>query len=345
MPTGALRCGRWLSVAKVLGWTISPRRFVREGALSVLVGQEVAEVTSNPTISQGAIAEGDAYGDQLREVLRSETDPQEVFLAVVQRDIEDACDLLWEVFERGDSSRDGWVSLEVDPSLAHDTQATIDEVTRLHRMIDRPNLFVKIPGTEAGLSAIEESIARGIPVNVTLLFPCSATVQPPRLICGVAPFARGREGLAHRRLGDFLFRLSGRQRRRPPLEELGGYDELKGTLAVANAKLAYQTYKELFTGADWDDLVAAGASAQRCLWASTSVKDPGYRDVRYVEEARTRRAHLDQRMEQRSVIHHWINASELAQLQDSRYVSHYAVTGERRARCAPRESCRDRLAP
>jgi transaldolase len=163
-----------LSVAKVLGWTISPRRFVREGALSVLVGQEVAEVTSNPTIFQGAIAEGDAYDDQLREVLRSETDPREVFLAVVQRDIQDACDLLWEVFERGDSSRDGWVSLEVDPSLAHDTQATIDEATRLHRMIDRPNLFVKIPGTEAGLSAIEESIARGIPMS-----RCCFLAAPP----------------------------------------------------------------------------------------------------------------------------------------------------------------------
>ncbi|MDQ3764134.1 MAG: transaldolase [Actinomycetota bacterium] len=261
------------------------RRFVREGALSVLVGQGVAGVTSNPTIFQGAIAEGDAYDDQLREVLRSETDPKEVFLAVVQRDIQDACDLLREVFERGDSSRDGWVSLEVDPSLAHDTQATIDEATRLHRMIDRPNLFVKIPGTEAGLSAIEESIARGIPVNVTLLF----SLQRHR--AAAQAYLRGLRRL-HEAGGDlrtvasvasfFVSRVDSAADRR--LEELGGYDELKGTLAVANAKLAYQAYKELFTGADWDDLVAAGASAQRCLWASTSVKDPGYRDVRYVEE-------------------------------------------------------------
>ena len=152
-------------------------------------------------------------------------------------------------------------------------------------MIDRPNLFVKIPGTEPGLIAIEESIAAGIPINVTLLF----SLQRHRE--AAEAYVRGL-----RRLKDsggdlhsvtsvasfFVSRVDTEGDRR--LDEIGGHDDLKGTLAIANAKLAYQSYKEIFSGSDWDDLVDAGGSPQRCLWASTSTKNPAYRDVIYVEE-------------------------------------------------------------
>jgi transaldolase len=189
------------------------------------------------------------------------------------------------VFQRGDCSRDGWVSLEVDPNLAHDTAGTVAEATRLHQLIGRDNLFVKIPATEAGLPAIEETVARGIPVNVTLLF----SLQRHRAAAGA--YLRGLRRL-HALHGDlrtvasvasfFVSRVDTEADRR--LEEVGGPEELKGTLAIANARLGYQAYRQLFTGADWAELEAAGASPQRCLWASTSTKNPAYHDVRYVEE-------------------------------------------------------------
>lgn len=261
------------------------RPFVRDGDLAGLIDDGIVGVTSNPTIFQGAIAEGDSYDEQLRGVLSTETDPKEVFLALAREDIRVACDLLRPVFERGEETRDGWVSLEVDPNLADDAQATAVEARRLHTMIDRRNLFVKIPGTQAGLAAIEETIAVGIPVNVTLLFSLE------RHRDAAHAYLRGL-----RRLKDdggelapvasvasfFVSRVDTEADRR--LEEIGGHDELRGTLAIANAKLAYQSYKEIFAGPDWEELKAAGASAQRCLWASTSAKNPDYRDVIYVEQ-------------------------------------------------------------
>jgi transaldolase len=218
-------------------------------------------------------------------VLKSESDPKEVFFALAREDIREACDLMRPVFDRGEETRDGWVSLEVDPNFANDTEATIKEARRIHDMIDRPNLFVKIPGTKAGLKAIEETIAAGIPVNVTLLFSlerhreaAEAYLQGLRRlresggdlnkVASVASF--------------FVSRVDTEADRR--LDEIGGHDELKGKLAIANAKLAYQTYKELFSGSEWQELEKAGASPQRCLWASTSTKNPEYRDVIYVEE-------------------------------------------------------------
>src|SRR5437588_801562 len=146
------------------------RPLLRGGELGELVRDGILGVTSNPTIFLSAVTSGDAYDEQLREVARSSDNPKEVFLALAREDIREACDLLGEVFDRGEKTRDGWVSLEVDPNLAYDARATAEEARRLHRMIDRPNLFVKIPGTEPGLEAIEESIAAGIPINVTLLF-------------------------------------------------------------------------------------------------------------------------------------------------------------------------------
>jgi transaldolase len=261
------------------------RPLLRDGELARLIEEGIVGVTSNPTIFQGAIAEGDAYDDQLREVLADEQDPKEVFLQLARDDIRDACDLLAPVFDRGEETRDGWVSLEVDPNLAQDANATLAEAKRLHAMVQRRNLFVKIPGTEAGLKAIEETIAAGIPVNVTLLF----SLQRHR--DAAEAYVRGLRRL-HEDGGDlntvasvasfFVSRVDSEADKR--LEQIGGHDELRGKLAIANAKLAYQTYKEIFRGDEWRELEAAGASPQRCLWASTSTKNPDYRDVIYVEE-------------------------------------------------------------
>ena len=260
------------------------RDFVEEGDLQGLIEQGVRGVTSNPTIFQGAIAGGDSYDEQLREILKDETEPKEVFLQLAVRDIQGACDLLKQVHDEG-SGKDGWVSLEVDPNLAHDTEGTIEEAKRLHALVDRKNLLVKIPATKAGLPAIEESIASGIPINVTLIF----SLERHREVAEA--YVRGLERLVEGG-GDpgsvasvasfFVSRVDTEADKR--LDELGGHDELKGKLAVANAKLAYQTYKEVFSGDRWEALADKGASVQRPLWASTSTKNPDYPDTIYVEE-------------------------------------------------------------
>jgi transaldolase len=260
------------------------RNFINDGDLAGLVEDGVVGVTSNPTIFQGAIAEGSAYDEQIKAVSATESDPKEIFLALARDDIRTACDELRQVWDGG-NGKDGWVSLEVDPNLAHDTQGTIDEAARLHALIERPNLLIKIPATQEGLPAIEETIAAGIPVNVTLIF----SLERHRAVAEA--YIRGLERLVDSG-GDasriasvasfFVSRVDTEADRR--LDEIGGHDELKGTLAIANAKLAYATYKEVFSGEAWDRLAAAGATPQRCLWASTSTKNPEYRDVIYVEE-------------------------------------------------------------
>jgi transaldolase len=261
------------------------RRLIREGELENLMHEHaVVGVTSNPTIFQKALVEGDAYDDQLREVLGEEDDAKEVFLRLAVKDVQDACDLLREVWDGG-QGQDGYVSIEVDPNLAFDTQGTIDEAQRLHDLVDRPNCFVKIPATAAGLPAIEEMIARGRNINVTLIFSLQRYAEV------VEAYLRGLERLVESG-GDpakvasvasfFVSRVDTEADRR--LDEAGAPDELKGKLAIANAKLAYERYKELHSGERWEKLSSHGAGKQRCLWASTSTKNPDYRDVLYVEE-------------------------------------------------------------
>ena len=236
------------------------RKFVEQGELEGLVREGVVGVTSNPTIFQAAIAEGHDYDDQLREVLQSEDEPKEIFLRLARTDIQNACDVLrptWDATDR----RDGWVSLEVDPRLAHDTQATIDEAVRLRELVQRDNLLVKIPATPEGLPAIEEAIARGVPVNVTLIF----SLDRHREVAEA--YIRGLERLVESG-GDptriasvasfFVSRVDTEADKR--LDAIGGHDELKGKLGIANAKLAYQTYKEVFDGPGWEALAAKGAT-------------------------------------------------------------------------------------
>jgi transaldolase len=260
------------------------RQWLRDGTLDRLIREDaVVGVTSNPTIFQKAMSEGGWYDDQLREVLAEEEDPKEVFLRLAVDDIREALDKLRPRWDGGEGQA-GYVSLEVDPGLAYDREGTIAEALRFHEWVDRPNLFVKIPATEPGLGAIEECIARGRSINVTLIFGLDRHKEV------MEAYVRGLERLVEAG-GDptrvasvasfFVSRVDTEADKR--LEQLGRPD-LQGKLAVANAKLAYQNWKEFFAGERWERLAAAGATTQRCLWASTSTKNPAYRDVLYVEE-------------------------------------------------------------
>src|SRR5215218_5385358 len=225
------------------------RKFVKEGDLKGLIEQGVVGVTSNPTIFQGAIAEGDAYDDQIRELSAEHDDPKEIFWQLAKDDIRDACDILRSVYDDGEG-KDGWVSLEVDPNLAHDTEATKSEAVRLHGLVDRPNLFIKIPATLEGLQAIEDTIARGIPVNVTLIFSLERhRAVAEAYVRGVKRFVDG-GGDPRGKLASvasfFVSRVDTEADKR--LDAIGGHDELKGKLAIANAKLAYRNYQEIFAG-------------------------------------------------------------------------------------------------
>jgi transaldolase len=259
------------------------REMIQTGGLERLMRDDaVVGVTSNPTIFQKAISEGDLYDEQIRALLNELDDPKEIFWRLAETDVGNACDVLRSVWD-ATGGTDGYVSIEVDPNLAGDTQATIAEARRLHEQIDKPNLFVKIPATRAGLPAIEEMIAGGKNINVTLTFSLERYSEVAEA------YVRGLERLVESG-GDpsnvasvasfFVSRVDTETDKR--LDEIGGHDELKGKLAVANAKLAYQRYKDIFSGPRWDAL--ARATKQRCLWASTSTKNPEYSDVLYVDE-------------------------------------------------------------
>ncbi len=261
------------------------RESIREGHLKRLIDEySVVGATSNPTIFQKAMTAGNAYDEQLRKETGRGSNLKETFWALAERDIKDACDLLREVWDGG-AGRDGYVSLEVDPGLAYDALATYREAIRLHKAVDRPNLMVKIPATKPGLAAIEDVVAKGHSINVTLIFSLRRYAEvaesytrgierlvaaggDPRKVASVASF--------------FVSRIDTEADRR--LEEIGGRDELKGKLAVANAKLAYQHYRAAFAGPRWEYLAGKGATPQRVLWASTSMKNPHNLDVLYVEE-------------------------------------------------------------
>jgi transaldolase len=258
------------------------RDLLHSGQLAQMMDEDaVTGVTSNPTIFQKAIAQGNAYDDQMRDLLEHEEDAKEIFVALAGRDIGEACDLLRKVWDEGKGLR-GYVSMEVDPTFAYDTDATIAEARRFHGLIDKPNLYVKIPGTKEGLPAIEEMIAAGKSINVTLIF----SIERHREV--MEAYIRGLERLVESG-GDpagvasvasyFVSRVDTEADKR-----LEGHPELQGRLAVANAKLAYDSWQEVFAGERWEALEAKGATKQWCLWASTSTKNPAYRDVLYVED-------------------------------------------------------------
>jgi transaldolase len=262
------------------------RDLLQTGELKRMMDEDaVVGVTSNPTIFQKAISQGTAYDEQLKELLEHEDDPKEIFLHLAVHDVENALDLLAPVHEA--NAQDGYVSIEVDPTLAYDTQKTYDEAIRLHEWIDRPNLYVKIPGTEPGLKAIEDCIAAGRSINVTLLF--SLTMHKEAMeayVRGLERFVEsGGDPTRVRSVASFFVsRVDTETDKR--LEAIGTEEALalRGKLAIANARIAYQNYQAVFSGPRWEALEAKGAFPQRCLWASTSTKNPEYRDVLYVEE-------------------------------------------------------------
>lgn len=256
---------------------------IRGGHMQQLIDQDaVVGATSNPTIFQKAMSSGNSYDEQLREL--GTNDAEQAFWALAEQNIREACDLFRPIWEQG-LARDGYVSLEVDPRLAYDSLATFNEAIRLHDAVDRPNLLVKIPATKPGLAAIEDVTSKGLSINVTLIFSLQRYAEvaesyirglerlvaeggDPRKVASVASFFVSRIDTE----GDRL------------LDEIGGHDELKGRLAVANAKLAYRHYQRTFQGPRWDYLAGKGATPQRVLWASTSTKNPAYPDTLYVDE-------------------------------------------------------------
>ncbi len=263
------------------------RDMLRSGELERMMREDaVVGVTSNPTIFQKAISSGQAYDEQIRACLDELDDAKEIFYRLAADDVAAACDLLRPVYDGGQGT-DGYVSWEVDPTLAYEREATFDEAMRLHAWIERPNLHVKIPATKPGLGAIEDAIATGKNINVTLIFALErhrevmeayvrglerlvAGGGDPRKVASVASF--------------FVSRVDSETDKR--LEAIGTPEALalRGKLAIANAKLAYQNYKQVFSGERWEFLKGKGATPQRCLWASTSTKNPEYRDVLYVEQ-------------------------------------------------------------
>ena len=263
------------------------RDLLETGELARLVNEDaVVGVTSNPTIFQQALADGNAYDEQLRTLLASRLGAKDIFLELACADVAAGCDLLLPVWERT-GHLDGYVSIEVDPNFAYNTAAQYQEAQRLHERITRPNLYVKIPATRAGVAAIEDSIAAGRSINVTLIFSIDRYVEVARAYMkGLVRFraAGGDVSTVHSVASFFVSRVDTETDGR--LDAFGVPADLRGKLGIANAKLAYGRYRELFSPGNqlWAELVAAGAQPQRCLWASTSTKNPEYRDVLYVEE-------------------------------------------------------------
>ena len=262
------------------------RDMLQQGELKRMMDEDaVVGVTSNPTIFQKAISQGDAYDEQIRELLDRQDDAKEIFLELSARDVEAALELLAPVHER--TGYDGFVSWEVDPTLAYDRDGTFEEAMRLHAWLDKPNLYVKIPATKPGLGAIEDCVAKGKNINVTLIFSLQRYAEVAEA------YLRGLERLVasggnpkdvYSVASFFVSRVDTEADKR--LDAIGSKDALalRGKLAVANARLAYEHYQAAFSGPRWDFLAGKGANPQRCLWASTSTKNPAYRDVLYVEE-------------------------------------------------------------
>jgi transaldolase len=270
------------------------RRMVQNGELKRRVTEDgLRGITANPATFQKAVAGGNDYDEQIRHLIREGRTVAEIYEQLVVMDTQNACDILREVYETSDGV-DGFVSLEVSPHLAHDAERTMDEARRFFGLVDRPNLFIKIPGTAAGVAAIEQMLYEGININITLLFsiPSYEAVAQAyiralerRLIDGtsvrsvvsVASFFLSRIDV----LVDQLL-----QHRIQPEALAAGQSlpsQLLGRVAIANAKLAYESFKRIFSGDRWKKLASHGARVQRPLWASTGTKNPAYRDVSYVE--------------------------------------------------------------
>lgn len=269
------------------------RDLIRSGKLAEMVREQgIRGITSNPAIFEKAIAGNAIYDDGILAGIKAGKTVKEIYEDLAFTDIREAADILRSVYEESDGI-DGYVSIEVSPQLANDTEGTIAEAIRFWQTIDRPNVMIKIPGTRAGFPAIEQVIAEGIPVNVTLLFSIWDYEE-----AGWA-YIRGLEQLENKGLSVrvasvasfFLSRIDTKVdamldnliRLRVSPAEKAKLESLKGKVAIANAKIAYQKYKEIYSSDRWQALKEKGAREQRLLWASTSTKNPAYSDVMYVD--------------------------------------------------------------
>ena len=260
------------------------RQLLDDGVMRQLVEEDgISGVTSNPTIFEKAMAHSDRYDDAFRETIDETREPQEIFERLAYADIRDAADLLRPAFERT-HGQDGYVSFEVPASVAFDADKTIEAGQRYKAEIDRPNVLIKVPGTGEGIRAFEELTALGINVNVTLLFAVE------RYEAIAEAFLKGLERRAEK--GEsidksasvasfFVSRVDGKVDK---ALEGTGREDLRGKAAVANAKIAYESFQRIFSGPRWEALAAKGARVQRPLWASTSTKNPDYSDTLYVDE-------------------------------------------------------------
>ncbi len=273
------------------------RSLITTGELDRMIAEDaITGITSNPSIFEKAIGGSSDYDEALNKLIRADGKKSagELFEALAVEDIQMACDKLRPIYDRT-KGLDGYVSIEVSPHLVHDTKGTIAEAHRLHDEVNRPNVLVKIPGTDEGLPAIEQCLTEGISINITLIFSLDyyakvanaylnalekrvAAGQPIDKLASVASFFVSRvDTLVDKLLDEKLKTASGAEK-----EKL---ESLHGKVANANAKLAYQKYLELFhQGERFARLKAKGAMAQRCLWASTSTKNPRYSDILYVAD-------------------------------------------------------------
>ncbi|HEV7387852.1 MAG TPA: transaldolase [Gemmatimonadaceae bacterium] len=270
------------------------RRMLHDGELDRRIRDDaLTGMTSNPTIFQKALASSNAYDDQIAEAEENGLSTWELFELLETTDVRDACDHFAAVYS---SSRgaDGYVSIEVSPGVSNSADATVEEARRLWKTVNRPNVMVKVPGTAEGAIAVRRLIAEGINVNITLLFAIEAhervieaylagledrvkSGKPIDGLASVASFFVSRvDSEIDKRLDALIAKADGAEKERLRL--------LKGRAAIANAKLAYRLFRQKFAGPRWEALVKVGARLQRPLWASTSTKNPEYRDVMYVEE-------------------------------------------------------------
>ncbi len=277
-----------LSAAGVSLWLddLSRQRLQSGNLQELIADRHIVGVTTNPSIFQVALADGASYQKQVAELAAQGADVDDVVRAATTDDVRDACDLFTPIFD-ATHGVDGRVSIEVDPRLAHDTTGTIAQAQELAKIVDRPNVLIKIPATAAGLPAITAVIAEGISVNVTLIFSLERYGQViDAYLDGLDQAKANGHDLSKIQsvASFFVSRVDTEIDKR--LHDLGTPEAqaLRGQAAIANARLAYQLYEQKFAGDRWDAFAAAGANKQRPLWASTGVKDPAYDDTRYVVE-------------------------------------------------------------
>ncbi len=277
-----------LSAAGVAVWLddLSRVRLTTGSLAKMLKEQHVVGVTTNPSIFQKALSDADAYDAQLKDLAAQRVTVEEAVRLMTARDVRDACDVERPAYDAS-KGVDGRVSIEVDPRKAHETESTVAEAKTLWWLVDRENLYIKIPATRAGLPAITATLAEGISVNVTLIFSLERYRDVmDAFLSGLEQAKANGHDLS--KIGSvasfFVSRVDTEVDKR--LDKIGGDEakQLKGKAAIANAKLAYQRYEEVFSSERWQALADAGAHPQRPLWASTSTKNPEFRDTIYVEE-------------------------------------------------------------